>query len=209
MDKRDLIQNPPEKVLAMYQAVDELINEGSDVNSLKVADITSRAGIGKGTAYEYFSSKEELMSLAILYYAQVCMEKLQKIAVTESSFRQKIYNMMDFIDTHVREKQAVFFLIKMIMESYEIPKSLKDEYERMKHECCDTGKNEILDRIVEDGVREGMIREENPFLQRAAVETQLSVYFMYRIAAEKNMELDLEEDVLREYIYRNILKLLG
>ena len=55
-------------------------------------------------------------------------------------------------------------------------------------------KNEIIDCIVEEGVREGLIREENVFLRRAAVETQLSVYFMYRIAAEKKIELDLEAD---------------
>ena len=91
----------------------------------------------------------------------------------------------------------------------EIPKNLQDEYERMKHQCCDKGKNEIIDSIVEEGVREGLIREENVFLRRAAVETQLSVYFMYRIAAEKKMELDLEADSLREYIYQNLLKLLG
>lgn len=116
---------------------------------------------------------------------------------------------MDFIDEHVKEKQGVFFLIKMVLESYEIPKNLKDEYERMKQQCCDKEKNEIIDCIVEEGVREGLIREENVFLRRAAVETQLSVYFMYRIAAEKKIELDLEADFLREYVYQNLLKLLG
>ncbi len=58
---------------------------------------------------------------------------------------------------------------------------------------------------MEEGVREGLIREENVFLRRAAVETQLSVYFMYRIAAEKKMELDLggrfsERICLSEYV---------
>lgn len=66
---------------------------------------------------------------------------------------------MDFIDEHVKEKQGVFFLIKMVLESYEIPKNLKDEYERMKQQCCDKEKNEIIDCIVEEGVREGLIRE--------------------------------------------------
>ena len=97
----------------------------------------------------------------------------------------------------------------MVLESYEIPKNLKDEYESMKYQCCDKGKNEIVDSIVEEGVREGLIREENVFLRRATVETQLSVYFMYRIAAEKKIELDLEADFLREYVYQNLLKLLG
>ena len=74
----------------------------------------------------------------------------------------------------------------MVLESYEIPKNLKDEYERMKQQCCDKEKNEIIDCIVEEGVREGLIREENVFLRRAAVETQLSgSILLYRIAAEK------------------------
>lgn len=51
----------------------------------------------------------------------------------------------------------------MVLESYEIPKNLKDEYERMKQQCCDKEKNEIIDCIVEEGVREGLIREEECF----------------------------------------------
>ena len=198
MDEQKLIHDPSQKVLAMYQAVIEFINEGCDINTLKVADITGRAGIGKGTAYEYFSSKEEIISSAILYYVKVCFEKLQVISTDNRTFQQKINEVMDFIDEHVKEKQGVFFLIKMVLESYEIPKNLKDEYERMKQQCCDKEKNEIIDCIV-----------ENVFLRRAAVETQLSVYFMYRIAAEKKIELDLEADFLREYVYQNLLKLLG
>ena len=42
---------PKEK--AIYQAVIELFEEGADINNLTVAEITARAGIGKGTAYEY------------------------------------------------------------------------------------------------------------------------------------------------------------
>ena len=47
MDEQKLIHDPSQKVLAMYQAVIEFINEGCDINTLKVADITGRAGIGK------------------------------------------------------------------------------------------------------------------------------------------------------------------
>ena len=42
----------------------ELVNEGQDLTKLKVGDITAKAGIGKGTAYEYFSSKEEIVEKA-------------------------------------------------------------------------------------------------------------------------------------------------
>ena len=209
MEEQKMFRNPPEKVLALYHAVADLINEGCDVSTMKVSDITGRAGIGKGTAYEYFSSKEEIISATVLYYVQECVEELQKIAFAERSFYEKINEILDFIDVHVKEKQGVFFLIKLVLESYEMPKNLKDEYERIKQDCCEREKNEILDSLVEAGVREGLIREQNAFLQRAALETQLSVYFMYCIAAERHMELDMEPGILRKYVYRNICKLLG
>lgn len=47
MEKQRLLENPPEKVLLMYRAVVDMINEGCDVNTMKVSDITTRAGIGK------------------------------------------------------------------------------------------------------------------------------------------------------------------
>ena len=50
------------KVKALYEAVEELIFENIDVKEIKVSDITERAGIGKGTAYEYFRNKEEIIS---------------------------------------------------------------------------------------------------------------------------------------------------
>ena len=103
MDEQKLIHDPPQKVLALYQAVIEFINEGCDINTLKVADITGRAGIGKGTAYEYFSSKEEIISSAILYYVKVCFEKLQVISTDNRTFQQKINEVMDFIDGEMIE----------------------------------------------------------------------------------------------------------
>ena len=57
---------PPEKARRMFQAVIELIQDNADLSTIKVSDITTRAGIGKGTAYEYFSSKEEILTLALL-----------------------------------------------------------------------------------------------------------------------------------------------
>lgn len=47
MDEQKLIHDPSQKVLAMYQAVIEFINEGCDINTLKVADITGRAALEK------------------------------------------------------------------------------------------------------------------------------------------------------------------
>ncbi len=52
------------KVRALYEAVLELLNENADISTMKVSDITSRAGIGKGTAYDYFKKQGKRSSPA-------------------------------------------------------------------------------------------------------------------------------------------------
>ena len=90
MEKREI--SP--KVAAMYRAVAELFMEGADINNLTVSEITARAGIGKGTAYEYFSSKEDIIAES-LYSAMV--------EVTE------------LLDNRLAKKQSLYDKIEMIM----------------------------------------------------------------------------------------------
>ena len=51
----------------LYIAVLRLIAAGKPVEGLKVSEIASEAGIGKGTVYEYFTSREELLAGAVEY----------------------------------------------------------------------------------------------------------------------------------------------
>ena len=56
-----------DKVIAIYHAVEDIIAEGVDLATMRVSDIAAKAGIGKGTTYEYFTSKEELVVKAMIY----------------------------------------------------------------------------------------------------------------------------------------------
>ena len=51
-----------EKKTQVYLGVISLVQQGRSLNELKVSEIAVASGIGKGTCYEYFSSKEEIGS---------------------------------------------------------------------------------------------------------------------------------------------------
>lgn len=56
-----------QKEIAAFEGLLQLAQQGRNFTSIKVQDIASAAGIGKGTLYEYFSSKNEILSCAIVY----------------------------------------------------------------------------------------------------------------------------------------------
>ena len=51
----------------IFQGVLQLIQQGVDLHTVKVQDIATAAGIGKGTLYEYFSSKDEIIMQTLSY----------------------------------------------------------------------------------------------------------------------------------------------
>ena len=51
----------PEKKLQILEAVRRLIGQGADLQSLRAGDIAREAGVGKGTLYLYFDSKETII----------------------------------------------------------------------------------------------------------------------------------------------------
>ena len=73
----------PEKVRLLYEAVLAMVTDGWDINRMKVSDITAQAGIGKGTAYEYFSSKEEIIANAVLYDVEMRLAHVLEPKVRE------------------------------------------------------------------------------------------------------------------------------
>ena len=70
-------KNLAPKAEALYQAIMALFAEGADKNTLTVAEIARKAGIGKGTVYEYFDNKEEMIAGAIYYFATSSCQRMQ------------------------------------------------------------------------------------------------------------------------------------
>ena len=91
------MENLPDKEKKLYYSVSEFIREGRDIATLKVSEISSRAGIGKGTTYGYFESKEELITKAVHYLLYEKVKTVLTITTQEDNFKNKFYKILDYI----------------------------------------------------------------------------------------------------------------
>lgn len=107
IEKREML--PKEK--AIYQAVLELLEGGADLDNLTVSEITKKAGIGKGTAYEYFSDKEEMIAKALLYncdkFCQQAYEGMQK----QEDLYEKFDYLFQTMDKHLTKTNCVIHMV--------------------------------------------------------------------------------------------------
>ncbi len=84
---------------------------------IPVSGITSRAGIGKGTAYDYFESKEELVACAIVYLMKQTMGRLSEELSRRETFEERIDYLLDWVEGELPEKQCVIRFLHLITDT--------------------------------------------------------------------------------------------
>lgn len=213
MAERDLLQNPPQKVLLIYHAVKDLICEGADINTMKVLDITERAGIGKGTAYEYFSSKEEIITKALAYEIREQFQELMLILEKSHGFKQQVDAILDFIAEKFGQSQMFFTLVRIGTGSYEVPESFRQEYDQI---CRELGPDEVEKRmdvlittIMLQGQKEGLIRETDSAVSRMAFIGQMIAFATNLAVGTCGKQPAVPQDQAKKFVYESLIKSLN
>lgn len=121
---------PKEK--AVYKAVIELFEEGADINNLTVAEITGRAGIGKGTAYEYFSGKEEMIAKAFFYNGEMFCNQLYEGVSREKTLYNKVNFVLLEMENQVARMGCIFRLLHMLSENSSVSRWIRELLKQKK-----------------------------------------------------------------------------
>lgn len=117
---------PCEKELAIYQGVLRLLAEGADIYALKASDIAQAAGIGKGTLYNYFSSKEEIILSTIRYTMEEHLRQLQEAMAQKPDFSGKLHCALGYELSHHNHHSQTLFLLSYF-GAKGLPPELKKE----------------------------------------------------------------------------------
>lgn len=162
----ELAEKSP-KVKKMFDAVISLIAEGADINTIKVSDITNRAKIGKGTAYEYFSTKEEIVAKAILFDVETTIQEVEAELEKCCGFREKLSYVLDWLEENFYGSHSLAPFLNIYQGSCQISASLKSEMmDQIKGYECVMHRSR---QMVEEGVKEGLLRDDLPLSMMTAV----------------------------------------
>lgn len=195
----------PEKKLALYKAVLQLLEEDADIHTLKVQDITAKAGIGKGTAYEYFSSKEEMIAKAVLWYKNRTLEAIFKRVAGEGRFSDKLLGIFEIIEEQRIHQKCSSLLFQMKNQPVEVVAGIREEF--LKNTECNQKVEELFDFIVEEGRKEGAVREElTPQKVYMVLIPAYMSFFMYLNAPDREKYGSAKE--IKEFLLQNILLVL-
>lgn len=190
-----------DKVLALYQAVSELAEEGNDIHKLKVSDITNRAGIGKGTAYEYFRTKEELVEKALKYDFFMQYKLLEEKVMSKETFKDSFGACLAWWEEKKNKRRFAFeFVKKSIQEA-----GWDGKISKMQGEA--TAMQKILLYMVQLGKKEKIIEEGIPDnLAGLQILSQIIGFCVYmEFSGDKTKEEILKT---KDFLYSTIEKSL-
>lgn len=195
------------KVKALYDAVIELIAADIDIKEMTVSDITGKAGIGKGTAYEYFSNKEEIISSALLYHIdRICsyvMEHLDEFA----DFKDMLHFILKCMDEEIVRSGCFIKFVHLLTDNGTVSRSLKKQiHESSKEGICMP--DELIDRIITKGIEDGSIKSEFPrsYMKMALIAKLLSYAFY---VSDGCMKKEYNQEQMQQMICDSLLKELN
>lgn len=203
--QKSLSQSSRDKIEKMYQAVILLLDEGKDINSIKVSDITERAGIGKGTAYEYFKSKEEIIANAMRYNMKKQTDSLYQLNEETGSFRERVMQTFSWIEKNLKYKDSGIQFFKASQCSREISTPIVDAFHESGDAVC--GLSLVVKQQIQAAVGENIWDGQRP---QSLIELVLiSAYVEYFLYLSLEQAQRVEKEAMKQFIYQGILKRLS
>ncbi|MCH1984293.1 TetR/AcrR family transcriptional regulator [Ruminococcus sp. OA3] len=196
----------PPKKQAVFKAVIAFLDKGLAPDSLKVSEIAAEAGIGKGTVYEYFSSKEEIITQTLVYELEMTAEEIQVMIQSAGSFEEVIRKLLDWIEENYERKTSFMRLLQLMERMDELPESIRRELKRQGHSPCDI--NHYLLRLAKRGQETEELSADIPCSMLASsILAALVMYLSYLNFPDGYGRMERES--AKDYVWESIRAICG
>ncbi len=136
-------------------ACTELLLE-KGIKDLTITEIAKTAGIGKGTVYDYFSNKEEIVFEIIRNFIEEHHRYLLNQSDKRTSTKQKIFYLFDFFLSEYKSYEKHLVVYREYLSV-----TLSSKFSPMlefNKECSGFIRN-ILEDIIEEGIKKAEIKD--------------------------------------------------
>ena len=180
----------------VFQAAVEVFSTRGYHNAT-MSEIASAAGIGKGTIYEYFSSKLRLFQQMLekgihTYYASFDAEELQRKPVQER-LRLIMEGHINFCRQQSRLTKLFFW------ETGIQDEEVKEWMLQMRKE-----KEAHLQELLTEGIKSGELRDHNPYIMAFMVSGIIGSIWAPLVLDEWEVDTGLLADSIIDYIMNGI-----
>lgn len=199
-------ENMPEKKKLIFKGLFELIRQGKSPESIKVSDIASAADIGKGTVYQYFSSKEEIISQALIYHIRRSFVSITDKMHRYDKFYERIMAVLDIVEQRISLIPSSVGLLFFNTEVGSMREYLRDSDEELGQIHDMIGAE--VDKIVSLGIKEGIVSGDiDSKYARYVFSSAMMSYFGTMSCKRQCEKINISQ--LKEYTYRMIVKSLS
>jgi AcrR family transcriptional regulator len=167
----------------------------------RMADIAARADIGKGTIYEYFENKADILRYAIERYFATFSQDIGAAVEGKREPADKILSLIEFALKAISEWEiycTIYIDYFSAIRTAEVPFSLSPQYELMKR---------IIIQLIEEC--QSMDTIDTAFDPAAVAELLVSIYdgvIVHRLLEGRNVKLELVQETLMTLIRRGLFK---
>lgn len=185
-----------EKQIHIFEGVMTLLREGRQIHELKVADIAASSGMGKSTAYEYFSSKDEIIREALTFHLRKSFLELTAYIFQEKTFSKMMQNALDYLEESLEKRFTGVFMVMLSQKhDQKNERSFMDEEMIMKLEAV------VVDQMKKAmiiGQEEGQIGEDIGLSEFKMVITGLFSAYIHELFPLKISGCILEPQKVQE-----------
>ena len=149
------MKNWSEKEISVFNGVLSLCKEGKKIYNITVQEIAKAANMGKGTLYEYFSSKEEIILNAMLYFLWQDNIKAETIAHSSITFREKIHSLYSLVENSFENGFALVSQFAFSDGILNIPQLISSHRDFVDEVMA--FRRDVIVKILQSGEAEGVI----------------------------------------------------
>lgn len=102
------------KEVAVFRAVLTLAGRGVNLTEVKMQQIADAAGMGKGTLYEYFTSKEQLLTDTVSWCVLHELETVTALPDEAADFDQLMQRTADYIEQLVTRRAVAYKMLATV-----------------------------------------------------------------------------------------------